>query len=246
MRQQRTARSNVQRQPHLRRSAWPVAAWVVTLALHLGVLAFMLRTPTPLLLSRADANPDSTDALQVRFIEAAGVPPARARVIPRLAPPPRLPSPTRAAKSPALKAVVSKGPASPPLQTSAAPQDQPSPAPGPAYVEGGSDFAQRLRDANRPAVRLPGELNPHVPRFRMANPNRSALRSVLNVVKGAFGGADVACLDAESADGLTPQQQLAEGMSMRDIKRTAAAHGCVPLDRLRSMKKAPMAAPTLR
>lgn len=244
MRQQRSPKNDAQRDARTRWRARRVLAWFVTLALHLGVLAFMLRTPTPLLMSRTDTH--STDALQLRFIETSSVPPAPPRVTPRLAPPPKAPSRPRAAKPPAPRPVVSTTPASLPTPLAAAPQDQQRPAPGPDYVEGGRGFAQSLRDANGPTVRLPGELSPHATRFRMADPADTGLRHVANIIKGMAGGEDTACLDAESADGLTPQQQLAQGMSMRVIKRAAAAQGCIPLDRLRTMKQAPMAAPTLR
>ncbi len=248
LRQQRSPKNDAQRDARARWPAWRVLAWFVTLALHLGVLAFMLRTPTPLRMSRTNINTDSTDALQLRFIETANVPPAPPRVTPTLAPPPKAPSRARAAKPPAPRPVVSTTPASTLTPLAAAPQDQPRPAAESNYVEGGRGFAQSLRDAHGPAVRLPGELSPHATRYRMADPANSGLRHVADIIKGLTfaGNMDKACLDADTADGLTPRERIAQGMSMRDIKRTAAAHGCVPLNHLDTMREAPMAAPTLR
>lgn len=97
-------------------------------------------------------------------------------------------------------------------------------------------------------MRLPGELRPLATRFRMVDPGDTGLRRVANIIKGltTAGNADKACLDADTADGLSAQERIAQGMSMRDINRAAAAHGWVQFNQLKTMEQAPMAAPTLR
>lgn len=99
----------------------------------------------------------------------------------------------------------------------------------PVYIPGGHSFAERLRAAETvPVPRLPGSAIALAPGVHMVDPRSQGLAGVVRFIGGLGGASDAACIELDALGRLTDEERRAQHISLRDMKRLAATHRCMP------------------
>lgn len=210
---------------HRRESGRRVAAMVIVLSGHLGLLMLMLR-PAISDGSATAVTRNNSPALNLRFVRQPR--PASFRLALRAS---RL-----VASTPGTHGTSTRTPSAQRAASAAAASETPStstPTPPGQYVsneastsDGG--FQDRLRNAQRSyKVRgLPGSDPPYVAGIHLINPMNQGIGAVMRKAQRLFGVANRHCIDVEAWRQLTPQELSARHITPDDVDKVDEKYDC--------------------
>lgn len=202
-----------------RLSARRVAAMVVAIGCHLGLLVAVLR-PATHRYTAIDVEPRDIKALALRFVDTHTPRPIVVPAHTRIVTPPRraTPLPVRPKDAP---------PAPPPSLGDVAAPPAPPPAPTTSSFSNGR-FEQQLHDAQRSRTMpaLPGSDRRRAPDIQLIDPRNQGIDAVARKTQRLFGIPDGRCVDVDRLRSLSPEELASRHLSPRDVARMNEKYDC--------------------